>query len=127
MKIPARYQVFVKPVILLDKDEERLAPHLAGWRGLANILLIGVNEPDLQRLIVMELLGKQRQKILNRLVGHLSRVHAREVKERIRRVIASQRVSAAKVILDRALGPVKLPSNWRTIRCSLTPKSKKRS
>ena len=127
MKIPQRFQIFSAPVILLDKDQERLAPHLAGWMGLANILLIGVNEPDLQRLIVMELLGKQRQKILNRLVGHLSRVHAREIKERIRRVIASQRVSAASVILDRALGPVKLPSNWRTIRCSLKPKSKKRS
>ena len=89
MKIPQRYQVFAKPVILLDKDEERLAPHLAGWMGLADLLLIGVNEPDLQRLIVMELLGKQRQKILNRLVGHLSRVHAREVKRRIQRCLKS--------------------------------------
>ena len=87
MRIPTRFQVFDRPVILLDKDQERLAPHLAGWMGLANILLIGVNEPDLQRLIVMELLGKQRQKILNRLVGHLSRVHAREIKQRIQRCL----------------------------------------
>jgi hypothetical protein len=118
MKIPLRFQVFDRPVILLDKDQERLAPHLAGWMGLANILLIGVNEPDLQRLIVMELLGKQRQKILNRLVGHLSRVHAKEIKERIRRIIGGPRLRTAQAILDRALGPVTMPRNWRILRCS---------
>lgn len=69
MKIPAAYQIFDAPVTLTEKDCERLRPHLAAWMKLHETLLLGVNVPDLQRLILLELLGAKRRDILKRLIA----------------------------------------------------------
>ena len=82
MKVPERYQVFDVPVVVSSKDEQRLAGYLTGWMRLAE-LLADINEPDLMRLVIMELLGKQRRKILDRLLMRLGRVQRKRIEERI--------------------------------------------
>jgi len=87
MKIPHKWQVFDVPVEVSSKDEERLAPYLIGWMRLA-ALLAGISEPDLMRLVLMELCGKQRRKIIDRLLMRLGRVQRRRIEGRISRVLA---------------------------------------
>lgn len=82
MKIPDRYQVFDVAVVVSSKDEQRLSGYLTGWMRLAE-LLHDINEPDLMRLVIMELLGKQRRKILDRLLMRLGRVQRKRIEERI--------------------------------------------
>lgn len=92
MKIPSKYQVFDVAVTLSSKDEERLAPSLIGWMHLAAILT-DINEPDLMRLVVMELLGKQRRKIIDRLLGRISRVQRKRIEERIAKWLPKRKKS----------------------------------
>lgn len=81
MKIPKRCQIFDREVQIDDKDAERLRPYLAHWGKLNRLFLDGTNELDLQRLVVLELLGKGRAEILRRLFGRITRVqHRRWVK-----------------------------------------------
>lgn len=84
MTIPKEFQIFEKKIDLSDKDAERLMPYLAGWRGLAGWFYSPkVNEPDLQRLIVLELMGARRRMILERLAARLSSLSRWKVKARI--------------------------------------------
>lgn len=83
MKIPQRYQIFHDPVFLTDKDAERLRIHLSNWNRLHETLLLGVNAPDLQRLIVLEMMGAQRRLIITRLLGRLSKVERKELLDKI--------------------------------------------
>lgn len=87
MKIPQKYQVLDQPVELSDKDKERLGVHLAGWNRLNEILLLGVNEGDLQRLIVLELMGSRRLDIVNRLLGRLQKLERKRIRERIAKLL----------------------------------------
>lgn len=73
MKIPAKLQLFETPVILTDQDEARLSAYLGCYEYFVP-LISKINEPDLRRLIVMELSGKRRWKILERLVMRVSRL-----------------------------------------------------
>lgn len=82
MKIPTKFQVFDTPVVVDSKDEQRLSPYLTGWMTLAP-LLADMNEPDLMRLVTLELLGKQRRKIIDRLLMRLGRVQRKRIEERI--------------------------------------------
>jgi len=86
MDVPTKFQVFDHPISLPSKDEERLSHLLLGWMRLAP-RMVGLNEPDLQRLIVMELLGKQRSKIVKRLLGRLKVVHGSLVERRVMALI----------------------------------------
>ncbi len=95
MKIPDRFQVFDKPVLLSSKDEQRLAPVISGWMHLAD-LLKDINEPDLMRLVIMELLGKQRRKILNRLLMRLGRVQRKLIEARISKCLPSRKSSSPR-------------------------------
>lgn len=79
-------QVFDPPVEVTTKDAERLAPFLSGSNRLAKALMRGLNEPDLKRLILLELAGKRRRVLLGRLVGRLTSLARRRVEERIARV-----------------------------------------
>lgn len=83
MNIPPRYQVFPQPVQISAKDEQRLRPHLSGWEKLWTFLSAGVNDPDLKRLVIMELLGAQRPMILERLLARLGKVQRAELDRRI--------------------------------------------
>ena len=87
MAIPDRYQVFEKPVQLDSKDCERLGSFLSGWKRLAPLLALGVNEPDLKTLILLELVGKQRRVILDRLLMRLGRVQRRELQKKINQAL----------------------------------------
>ena len=62
------------PVTLTSKDTQRLSPYLTGWPRLAALLLKGVNVPDLQRLILLELEGAKRKPMLDRLMMRLLRL-----------------------------------------------------
>ena len=87
MIIPDSYQVFEKPVQLDSKDCERLGSFLSGWKRLAPLLALGINEPDLKTLILLELLGKQRPAILDRLLSRLGRVQRLCLEKKINRLI----------------------------------------
>lgn len=84
MKIPLKYQIFDNDVFIGDKDEERLRVHLSNWKRLHEIMLLGLNIPDLQRLVIMELLGNGRQRILVRLLGRLSTLQRTELQRKIK-------------------------------------------
>jgi len=86
MKIPEKWQVFDTPVTLTDSDESRLSVYLTGFMKLANILH-KVNEPDLMRLVVMELSGKRRWKLLDRLLMRLGRAQRKRIEKRIRSLV----------------------------------------
>ena len=87
MIIPPQLQVFDRTVVLSDKDAERLAPHLAYWDKLHRLLALGVNEPDLQRLIILELMGAKRKLILIRLMMRLGKVQRKEIERRVYRLL----------------------------------------
>ena len=44
---------------------------------------LGLNVPDLQRLVIMELLGNGRQRILTRLLGRLAKLQRCELQRKI--------------------------------------------
>jgi hypothetical protein len=83
MKIPQKYQVFDQPVEISDKDAERLKDLLSGWNRLNEIMLLGVNEPDLRRLVVMEVKTSCRMTIINRLLGRLAKLERKRITDRI--------------------------------------------
>jgi hypothetical protein len=83
MKIPDHLQLFATPVVLSDKDEERLSVYLTGFDPFVH-LLCTINEPDLRRLVVMELAGKKRWKILERLVMRVSRLERLALEEKVK-------------------------------------------
>lgn len=90
MKIPQKWQVFDEPVVLPSKDAERLMPYLVGWTRLAD-LLKNINESDLMRLVILELLTKQRRKILDRLLMRIGRVQRKRIEERIAKCLPTKR------------------------------------
>lgn len=84
MKIPQKYQIFDEPVEISDKDKQRLAVHLIGWNRLNEIFLLGgINEPDLRRLVVMEVMGSRRMSIINRLLGRLQKIQRKRIDQNI--------------------------------------------
>jgi len=88
MKIPTKYQIFEDTVEILDKDVERLSSCIGGWNRLHELFMLGgVNEPDLKRLVVMELMGKQRKPLLARLLGRLAKLDRQRYTRRIDQVI----------------------------------------
>ena len=87
MRVPLKYQIFEQPVVLTSKDAERLSYHLGNWSQLNEVMLLGVNLPDLRRLAVLELMGKGRRSILQRLLGRVSKEQHRERWAKIERVL----------------------------------------
>lgn len=84
MKIPQKYQVFDEPVEISDKDKQRLSMHLVGWNRLNEIFLLGsINEPDLRRLVIMEIMGSRRMSIVSRLLGRLQKIQRKRIDQNI--------------------------------------------
>lgn len=84
MKIPLKYQVFDEDVEISDKDHQRLSVHLAGWNRLNEIFLLGsINESDLRRLVIMEIMGSRRPSMINRLLGRLQKLQRKQIDYRI--------------------------------------------
>lgn len=86
MKIPLKYQVFDQPVEIDDKDVERLKVHLSGWNRLNEILLLGINESDLRRLVIIELMGARRNEMLTRLLGRIAKLERKRILLRVARL-----------------------------------------
>lgn len=86
MKPAQKYQVFDDPVELESKDIERLKSHLTGWNKLNEILLLGINESDLRRLVIIELMGSRRMTIINRLLGRLATIQRERIKTRMAKI-----------------------------------------
>lgn len=87
IRIPQKYQIFDAKVELTTKDVERLKVHLTGWNKLNEMFLLGVNAPDLQRLVVIELMGAARRVILTRLLGRLMRLERQEYMAKINKAL----------------------------------------
>ncbi len=83
MKIPLKYQVFDEKITITDKDAERLKQYLTGWNKLVQVLIAGVNKPDIQRLIILELMGKRRPQIIDKLLVRLGKIERERIEERI--------------------------------------------
>lgn len=58
-------------VTVTDRDYRRLHPHLANWPHLNEMLLLGITNLDLRKLIVIEMNDKQRPQILDKLCARL--------------------------------------------------------
>ncbi len=92
MKIPRKYQVFDSTVVSVSsKDRERLSPHLVSSGRLNEMFLLGVNEPDLCRLVVLELMGNQRRDILSRLLSRILTIQRRRIQGRIEKCLQKKR------------------------------------
>ena len=88
MKIPQKYQVFDEPVEISDKDKQRLSVHLVGWNRLNEIFLLGsINEPDLRRLVIMEIMGSRRMSIVSRLLGRLQKIQRKRIDQNIAKLL----------------------------------------
>lgn len=91
VEIPGKYQLFASPVVIDSKDAERLGVYLSGFMRLMAILP-QVNEPDLRRLVVLELMGKQRKKLLDRLLMRLCRLDRLALQKRVNKLIGYHEV-----------------------------------
>lgn len=87
MTIPAKYQIFDTPVELSDKDSERLSPYLIGWGRLHALFQSGVNETDLKRLIILEMMDRRRDAMISRLVMRLGRVQRLKLEAKIKKTV----------------------------------------
>jgi hypothetical protein len=87
MRVLLKYQIFEQPVILTNKDADRLSYHLGNWTRLNEVMLLGVNLPDLRRLVVLELMGLKRRSILRRLLGRIAKEQHRSRWVTIERVL----------------------------------------
>lgn len=85
--IPEKYQIFDEPVHLSDKDRQRLSTYLSGWNKLIEQLMDGISLPDLQRLLVMELMDRQRRPILQKLLVRLTKLNREKLERRIERCL----------------------------------------
>jgi hypothetical protein len=82
--IPAKLQIFQDGnVVLSDKDAERLAPFLGGWPKLNSFFLTSPTEPDLKRLLIMELMGDCREQMVDKLLARLGTVTQARWRKRI--------------------------------------------
>lgn len=91
MKIAPRLQIFDAPVIILDKDKQRLTPHLSGWNHLHEVFLLGVNVPDLKRLVILEMMEAKRQPIIDRLLARISKLEKLERKAKVKQWVQSSK------------------------------------
>lgn len=65
-------------------DVERLAPHMTSWMNLHSLLILGtVPKEDLMRMINMEVKGKRRSLILERLIGKYTTAIRKELQEAV--------------------------------------------
>jgi hypothetical protein len=83
MTIPKKFQLFDEPVELSDKDAERLSCYLSGWMSLHAFLLQGINDADIRRLVVIELMGMRRRSILDRLLSRLTTNSRKKVQTKL--------------------------------------------
>jgi hypothetical protein len=74
VEIPLHYQIFDEEIVILADHREELEQHLTGFMPLANALAKGIPDYNIKRLIILELMGKARKKLLDRLIMRLGRL-----------------------------------------------------
>tara|TARA_R110000868_G_scaffold11798_5_gene57586 strand:+ start:4301 stop:4570 length:270 start_codon:yes stop_codon:yes gene_type:complete len=87
IRIPIKFQIFDSPVELSEKDASRLKVHLTGWNKLNEVFLLGLNEPDLRRMVVMELMDDHRRSIISRLLGRLAKMQRQKYLQKISKAL----------------------------------------
>lgn len=88
MTILKRFQVLDHEVMLTDKDQERLSVWLRSYEAPYRYAKFSeANEPDLERLLIMELMGRQRRKIISRLLSRLGRVRDMRIQKRVEKLL----------------------------------------
>lgn len=88
MKIPEKYsKLFIPPVQITYADQDRLTPHLGHWVKLNSVLPLGFPKEDLEKLITLEMMGKQRANILNRLLSLWAKSCRTEVGDRLQKAL----------------------------------------
>lgn len=83
MKIPSRFQVLDSPIALTYADQERLGVHLSNGNRLNEVMLLGISESDLAKLIILEVMGKNRKRILDRLLPQFLREQRKRIEGKI--------------------------------------------
>lgn len=86
MKIPIKYQIFERVVAMGDVSAQALQESMTGWNRINEVLLLGVREDDLRRMVILELMGPKRTSIINRLLGRLSKFERARLKQKIARL-----------------------------------------
>jgi len=86
MKIPIKYQIFERVIAMGDVSAQALQETMTGWNRINEILLLGVREDDLRRMVILELMGPKRTSIINRLLGRLSKFERARLKQKIARL-----------------------------------------
>ena len=89
VEIPHRYQIFSEDVVILARQRAELEGILSGFMPLANALAKGLPEYTLRRLIVLEMMGKGRKKLLDRLIMRLGRLERQDLQQRVYACIRS--------------------------------------
>jgi len=84
MTIPKKFQIFDEHVELSDKDAERLSVYLSGWMSLHAFLLQGVNDADIRRLVIIEIMGMRRLSILDRLMSRLNTNQRKKIQTKLK-------------------------------------------
>jgi hypothetical protein len=86
MKIPIKYQIFERVIAMSDVSAKALQDSMTGWNRINEVLLLGVREDDLRRMVILELMGPKRTSIINRLLGRLSKLERARFKQKIARL-----------------------------------------
>ena len=86
MKIPIKYQIFERVIAMGDVSAQALQETMTGWNRIHEVLLLGVSEDDLRRMVILELMGPKRTSIINRLLGRLSKFERARLKQKIARL-----------------------------------------
>lgn len=88
MKIPEKYQIFDYRIVITEANREGLEPSLAGWPTLQRTILAreDVSQYALSSLIILELMGRRRPVIIDRLVMRLGKIHQHEIRKRIEKL-----------------------------------------
>lgn len=86
MKIPIKYQIFERVIAMSDVSAQALQDSMTGWNRINEVLLLGVREDDLRRMVILELMGPKRTSIINRLLGRLSKFERARLKQKIARL-----------------------------------------
>ena len=86
MRIPFKYQIFPLLIVITARDEDRLWPLLSG-RPTLHSVLAKTCEPDIKRMIILEMMNRRRSMILTRLVGRLTHVQKKRLQAKIRKAI----------------------------------------
>lgn len=90
MIIPKKFQVLDHEVQLTDKDAERLSVWLRSYEApYRHGRFSECNERDLERLLVMELMDRQRKKIIARLLSRLGRVKDIRIQAKVSKLIGT--------------------------------------